>query len=186
MPFKMRLLAKMQAFKDEDGLPRIRTKLADSCEKEDLKFPTILPANDVVLIGHDNIRRIDWSLGVNLGVYPGNDGAPRVARIRTSHGERIHLFQRLYPLEVSAKTEIGVLKTSEKSGLPVWKTPDSPVDHISDLPTNHFPDSPAVHVSDLSAENVPNSIERIDNFEEIHHTKTRLGRTIKFLANWTC
>ncbi|GFQ85450.1 integrase_H2C2 domain-containing protein [Trichonephila clavata] len=27
-----RLLDKMQAFKDEDGLLRIRTKLADSCE----------------------------------------------------------------------------------------------------------------------------------------------------------
>ncbi|GFR19034.1 integrase_H2C2 domain-containing protein [Trichonephila clavata] len=44
-----RHLAKMQAFKDEDGLLRIRTKLADSYEKEDFKFPILLPTNDVVV-----------------------------------------------------------------------------------------------------------------------------------------
>ncbi|GFT60450.1 integrase_H2C2 domain-containing protein [Trichonephila clavipes] len=44
-----RLLAKMQVFRDEDGLLRIRTKLADSYEKENFKFPFLLPANDVVV-----------------------------------------------------------------------------------------------------------------------------------------
>ncbi|GFS93675.1 integrase_H2C2 domain-containing protein [Nephila pilipes] len=44
-----KFLAKMQAFKDEDGLLRIRTKLVDSDEKEDFKFPVLLPANDVVV-----------------------------------------------------------------------------------------------------------------------------------------
>ncbi|GFT24833.1 integrase_H2C2 domain-containing protein [Nephila pilipes] len=43
-----KFLAKMQAFKDEEGLLRIRTKLEDSDEKEDFKFPVLLPANDVV------------------------------------------------------------------------------------------------------------------------------------------
>ncbi|KAF8790314.1 hypothetical protein HNY73_005357 [Argiope bruennichi] len=125
-----RLLAKMQAFKDEDGLLRIRTKLADSY------------------------------------------GVPRVARIRTSHGERIRPFQRLYPLEVSAKTEIGVLKASGKSGLSVEKTPDLPTGHVPDSPTEYVPDSPA--------DQVPSSpVERTDISEEIHHTKTRLGRSIK-------
>ncbi|GFT63540.1 integrase_H2C2 domain-containing protein [Nephila pilipes] len=42
-------LAKMQAFKDEEGFLRIRTKLVDSDEKEDFKFPVLLPANDVVM-----------------------------------------------------------------------------------------------------------------------------------------
>ncbi|GFS44199.1 hypothetical protein TNIN_8941 [Trichonephila inaurata madagascariensis] len=61
-------------------------------------------------------------------VYPGKDGVPRVARFRTSHGERIRPFQRLYPLEVSAKTEISVLKASGKASLPVEKTPESSTD----------------------------------------------------------
>ncbi|XP_055924416.1 uncharacterized protein LOC129956519 [Argiope bruennichi] len=148
----------------------------------------VLEVGDVVLIGHDNIRRIDWPLGVILEVYPGKDGVPRVARIRTSHDERIRPFQRLYPLEVSAKTEIDVLKASGKSGLSVEKTPDLPTDHVPDSPTDnvpdsptdHVPDSPADHVPDLPADQVPNSpVERTDISEEIHHTKTRLERTIK-------
>ncbi|GFQ89643.1 integrase_H2C2 domain-containing protein [Trichonephila clavata] len=142
-----RLLAKMQAFKDEDGLLRIRIK-----------------SGDVVLIGHGNVRRIDWPLGVVLEVYPGKDGVPRVARIGTSHGERIHPFLRLYPLEVSAKTEIGVLKASGKDSLPVEKTHESSTNHVSDSPTDYIPDSP---------------VESTDNSEEKPPTKTRLGRTIK-------
>ncbi|GFS54017.1 DUF5641 domain-containing protein [Trichonephila clavipes] len=117
-----------------------------------------LEMGDVELIGHDNVRRIDWTLGVVLEVYPGKDGVPRVARIRTSHGERIRPCQRLYPLEVSAKTEIGVLKASGKDNLPVEKTPESSTDHV--------PDSP---------------VESTDNSEEKPPTKTRLGRTIKIL-----
>ncbi|GFY43627.1 integrase catalytic domain-containing protein [Trichonephila inaurata madagascariensis] len=202
-----RLFAKMQAFKDEDGLLRIRTKLADSYEKEDFKFPILLPVSDVVvkliqeehklredlrqrfrneylallvprgtrrnnalevgdvvLIGHDNVRRIDWPLGVVLEVYPGKDGVPRVARVRTSNGERIRPFQRLYPLEVSAKTEISVLKTSGKANLPVEKTPESSTKYASDSPTDYLPNSP---------------VENTDNSEEKPPTQTRLGRTIK-------
>ncbi|GFX08946.1 uncharacterized protein TNCV_4165251 [Trichonephila clavipes] len=75
-----------------------------------------------------------------LEVYPGKDGVPRVARIRTSHGERIRPFQRLYPLKVSVKTEVGVLKDSGKDSLPVEKTPESSTDHVSDSPTDYVPE----------------------------------------------
>ncbi|GFY69601.1 DUF5641 domain-containing protein [Trichonephila inaurata madagascariensis] len=48
----------MQAFKDEDGLLRIRTKLSGSYEKEDFKFPILLPASDVVvkLIPEEHVK----------------------------------------------------------------------------------------------------------------------------------
>ncbi|GFS63034.1 DUF5641 domain-containing protein [Trichonephila inaurata madagascariensis] len=108
--------------------------------------------------------RINWPLGVVLEVYPDKDGVPRVARIRTSHGERIRLFQKLYPLEVLAKTEIGVLKASGKDSLPVEKTPESSIDHVSESPTDYVPDSP-FESTDISEENPP--------------TKTGLGGTIK-------
>ncbi|GFX96836.1 integrase catalytic domain-containing protein [Trichonephila clavipes] len=72
-------------------------------------------------------------------VYPGKEGVPRVARIRTSHGETIRPFQRLYPLEVSAKTEIGVLKASRKDSLLVEKTLELSTDHVSDSPTDYVP-----------------------------------------------
>ncbi|GFW02612.1 DUF5641 domain-containing protein [Trichonephila clavipes] len=117
-----------------------------------------LEVGDVVLIGHDNVRRIGWPLDVVLEVYPGKNGVLRVSRIRTSHGERIRPFQRLYPLEVSAKTEIGVLKASGKDSLPVEKTPESSTDHVWDSPTDYFPDFP---------------VESSDNSEEKPPTKTR-------------
>ncbi|GBL73762.1 hypothetical protein AVEN_230738-1 [Araneus ventricosus] len=44
-----KFLTKIQAFRDEEGLLRIRTKLVDSDEKGDFKFPILFPANIVVL-----------------------------------------------------------------------------------------------------------------------------------------
>ncbi|GFU44490.1 integrase_H2C2 domain-containing protein [Trichonephila clavipes] len=119
-----------------------------------------LEVGDVVLIGHDNVRRIDWPLGIVLEVYPGKDRVPRVARIRTSHVERIHPFQRLYPLEDQLKLKLA----SGKDSLPVEKTPESPTNHASDSPTDYVPDSP---------------VESTDNSEEKPPTKTRLRRAIK-------
>ncbi|GFW05373.1 DUF5641 domain-containing protein [Trichonephila clavipes] len=86
-----------------------------------------LEVGDVVLIGHDNVRRIDCPLGVVLEVYPDKEGVPRVARIRTSHG---------------------------KDSLPVEKTPESSTDHVSDSPTDYAPDSP-VGSTDNSEEKPP-------------------------------
>ncbi|GFQ87408.1 u3 small nucleolar RNA-associated protein 14 A [Trichonephila clavata] len=86
-----------------------------------------LEVGDVVLFGHDNVRRIDWPLGVVLEVYPSKDGVPRVARIRTSHG---------------------------KDSLPVEKTPESSTNHVSDSPTDYVLDSP-VESTDNSEEKPP-------------------------------
>ncbi|GFY37536.1 DUF5641 domain-containing protein [Trichonephila inaurata madagascariensis] len=148
----------------EDLRQRLRNEYLALLVHRETRRTDALEMGDVVLIGHDNVRRIDWPLGVVLEVYPDKDGVPRVARIRTSHGERIRPIQRLYPLEVSAKTEISVLKASGKASLPVEKTPESSTDHVSDSRTDYAPDSP-VESTDSSQEKLP--------------TKTRLGRTIK-------
>ncbi|KAF8768414.1 hypothetical protein HNY73_021237 [Argiope bruennichi] len=112
----------------------------------------VLEVGNVVLIGHDNIRRIDWPLGV--------------------------ILEALSIGSVS-KTELG-FEGLRKSGLSVEKTPDLPTDHVPDSSTDHVPDSSTDHVPDSPANQVPNSpVERTDISEEIHHTKTRLGRTIK-------
>ncbi|GFR09391.1 DUF5641 domain-containing protein [Trichonephila clavata] len=88
-----------------------------------------LEVGDVVMIGHDNVRRIDWPLGVVLEVYPGKDGVPIVARIRP-------------PM------------ASGKDSLPVEKTPESSTDHVSDSPTDYVPNSP-VESTDNSEEKPP-------------------------------
>ncbi|GBM79836.1 hypothetical protein AVEN_127151-1 [Araneus ventricosus] len=84
-----------------------------------------------------------------LEVYPEKDGVPRVARIRTSQGEKIRPFQRLYPLEMSAKTDVGVLKSaSGKTHLPVENITNSPG-------------------------------KKTVNSEVKHHLKSKSGRTIR-------
>ncbi|GFX95268.1 integrase_H2C2 domain-containing protein [Trichonephila clavipes] len=67
-----RLLAKMQAFKDEDGLLIIRTKLVDSYEKEDFKFPILLPADDVVvkLIREEHVKAMHAAKHVEVPFAP--------------------------------------------------------------------------------------------------------------------
>ena len=55
----------------------------------------------VVLIASDNQKRLDWSLTLVLHVIPGNDGIPRIARLKTAAGELVRPSQRLVLLESS-------------------------------------------------------------------------------------
>ncbi|GFY10035.1 transposable element Tcb2 transposase [Trichonephila clavipes] len=126
--------------------------------------------------GNSNCETLDLDqIDRSSLVYPGKDGVPRVARIRTSHGERIRPFQRLYPLEISAKTEIGVLKSLGKDSLPVKKTPESSTDHVSDSRTDYVPDSPVEMIrstirADVDVAIVPQTISR-HLTEAIHKSK---------------
>lgn len=59
-----------------------------------------LKEGDVVLMGADNKKRLDWALAKILELIPGKDGSVRVAKLRTEQGVLIRPLQRLYPLEV--------------------------------------------------------------------------------------
>ncbi|OXA43068.1 Pro-Pol polyprotein [Folsomia candida] len=61
---------------------------------------------DVVLIGDDNKKRIEWPMGRIIQLYPGKDGQVRVARVKTTTNEFLRALQRLFPLEVSSPTEV--------------------------------------------------------------------------------
>ena len=67
---------------------------------------------EIVLIGADDVKRQNWSLGKILELKPGCDGFSRVALVKTQSGEFLRSFQRLYPLEVS-KHEVSELKEKE-------------------------------------------------------------------------
>lgn len=64
-----------------------------------------LKVGDIVLIGSDIKKRIDWPLGRVTELYPGKDGVVRVAKIKTASSEFIRPVQRLYPLEVSSEDQ---------------------------------------------------------------------------------
>lgn len=61
---------------------------------------------DVVLIGSDDKKRLDWPLGVVLEIFPGKDKIHRLAKVRTAKGVYLRPFQRLYPLELSAEDDM--------------------------------------------------------------------------------
>ncbi|GBN69216.1 hypothetical protein AVEN_252237-1 [Araneus ventricosus] len=57
---------------------------------------------EVVLIGSDNAKYIDWLLGFVIELLPGKDGVARLFRLRTSKGELLRAIQRIFPFEVSS------------------------------------------------------------------------------------
>lgn len=67
-----------------------------------------IKVGDIVFIGNDQLKRLDWPLGKITQLFPGRDGKVCVAKLKTATGELVRPVQRLYPLELSAteNTEI--------------------------------------------------------------------------------
>lgn len=58
---------------------------------------------DLVLVGNDVTKRIEWPLARVVELLPGKDGHVRLVRVVTSNGHfMLRPVQRLYPLECSA------------------------------------------------------------------------------------
>ena len=55
---------------------------------------------EIVIVGNDLQKRIDWPLGRVVEVFPGADGHVRRVRIKTPDGTMIRPIQRIYPLEI--------------------------------------------------------------------------------------
>jgi len=72
-----------------------------------------LNVGDVVLVGDDNRKRIDWKLGRIIELIAGRDGVERVAKLKTSNGELTRPIQKLFPLEVKGKEDPVLEKASE-------------------------------------------------------------------------
>ncbi|CAG7712906.1 unnamed protein product [Allacma fusca] len=64
---------------------------------------------DIVLVGSDNTKRVNWPMARILEVFPGKDGMIRVAKVKTSNGELVRPIQRLYPFEVCEKERAQII-----------------------------------------------------------------------------
>jgi hypothetical protein len=73
--------------------------------KNKKKSSSVLRVGEVVLVGDDNKKRINWTLGRILELYPGRDGIIRVAKVKIASGVINRPAQRLYPLEVQKVAE---------------------------------------------------------------------------------
>ncbi|XP_050315590.1 uncharacterized protein LOC126750126 [Anthonomus grandis grandis] len=58
-----------------------------------------ISVGELVVIGNDNEKRLQWPLGRVVEVIPGKDGQIRLVRLETSKGSLLRPVQRLYPLE---------------------------------------------------------------------------------------
>ena len=66
---------------------------------------SIIKQGDLALIARDDKRRLHWPLARVIQVIPGNDGIPRVAKVKIAEGELIHSLQRLLLLEGESRSD---------------------------------------------------------------------------------
>lgn len=84
---------------------RFRTEYLSQLVLEDGKKESReIKIGDVVLIGDDTHKRIDWPLARVMDMIPGRNGNCRVFILKTQKGTLKRLIQRLYMLEISQKT----------------------------------------------------------------------------------
>ena len=76
-----------------------------------------IQVGDVVLIGDDSRKRIDWPLAKIEELIQGRDGIARVAILKTKDGLLKRPLQRIYPLEISCDntSEIDLMREKNKS-----------------------------------------------------------------------
>uniref|UniRef100_A0A0A9W2L7 Pro-Pol polyprotein n=1 Tax=Lygus hesperus TaxID=30085 RepID=A0A0A9W2L7_LYGHE len=57
---------------------------------------------EVVVLGNDSAKRLDWPLAVVEGLTYGRDGRVRLVDVRTAEGKLSRPIQRIYPLEIDS------------------------------------------------------------------------------------
>ncbi|GFV96577.1 transposable element Tc1 transposase [Trichonephila clavipes] len=57
-----------------------------------------ITVGEIVFIESDNSKRLNWSLGRVIELYPGKDSTERAAKLQVANGFVIRPLQRLYPL----------------------------------------------------------------------------------------
>nr|XP_042912273.1 uncharacterized protein LOC122272539 [Parasteatoda tepidariorum] len=82
-----------QRFKEEYLAELVRCQKTSNQKK--------LAPGDIVLIGSDDKKRLNWPLGRVMELFPGKDNIQRIARVRIANREIIRPVQRIYPLEMN-------------------------------------------------------------------------------------
>ncbi|UYV84839.1 hypothetical protein LAZ67_X003662 [Cordylochernes scorpioides] len=104
-PLKKTLSRKYQYIKRvrEDLRERFRIEYFGFLRQETRRLKTTIPfkVGDMVLIGQESLKRLHWPLARIIQLYPGKDGLVRVAKVKTSSGDKIRPIQKLYNLEIT-------------------------------------------------------------------------------------
>ncbi|GFV93592.1 DUF5641 domain-containing protein [Trichonephila clavipes] len=95
-------------------------------ETRNIKGKNTLSEGDIVLVGDDHTKRLNWNLGKILTLYPGKDKKVRVAQVKTKFGSFLRPVRKLYLLKVMEKTTNSPLfsDANEGSHLPINIDPE--------------------------------------------------------------
>ena len=116
----------------QDLRQRFRNEYLGTLTHQKRKGKNCKTFDDVVLVGGDNAKSIDWPLARIKELYIGKDGHIRVAWLITATGEMSRPFQRPYPLELNndcnsenlvqiATKKMRVTETSMKNDKPFYE-----------------------------------------------------------------
>lgn len=64
-----------------------------------------LKLGQIVLVGNDYQKRVEWPLARVVEIIPGKDGHTRLVRVQTERGELLRPVRRLYPLECDGDSQ---------------------------------------------------------------------------------
>ncbi|UYV82293.1 hypothetical protein LAZ67_21001625 [Cordylochernes scorpioides] len=84
---------------DDNTFPEL-DHICELVQKKEDSDTRAITAGEVVYVGNDSQKRINWPLGLVEKVYPGEDGNCRVAKVRIRSGESVRPIQRPFPLEI--------------------------------------------------------------------------------------
>lgn len=91
----------------EDLTKRFRTEYLGQLQLHANKNQKLyeLSIGEIVLIGSDGVKRLNWPLARIVELIKGKDGNVRVVRLRTQHGELLRPVQRVFPLELKSNPQ---------------------------------------------------------------------------------
>ncbi|UYV68299.1 hypothetical protein LAZ67_5003760 [Cordylochernes scorpioides] len=109
----------------ERGLQQMKRELRQRFRKEYLRLLVqkgkegsefTLRIGEIVLIGNEDQKRIDWPMAKIEELIPGRDGKIRVARVKTKRGMLMRPIQKIYPLEVTSEEDMALCAHTKRVG----------------------------------------------------------------------
>lgn len=99
----------------EDLRKRFRTEYLGQLRQKFLNISSRdINVGEIVLIGNDHSKRLEWPLGKVVEVMRGHDGKIRLVRLKTQHGLLLRPIQRLYPMEATSEA-FDIQKTEQET-----------------------------------------------------------------------
>jgi hypothetical protein len=111
------------------GLKKLKEELRSRFRKEYLSLlvhrgkerkANEVKVGDIVHVGSDNRKRLEWPLARIIELIVGKDGKIRLAKVRTATGIFVRPLQRLYPLEVCSSESCPPAKLNVKK-VAAWR-----------------------------------------------------------------